>query len=198
MMHEMVNGNSEPVELCRRWMQIRQQWYLSELLGFWTLSIVRNSIYKETRRFGNWICFRPQMRGRDKERERDTHTHILCWVHQKELISITGPDLSKGPNRVCVSPPHLRTEIDPVSEALCFLVFRIPDDGRSPETQWFWVLYIIARIIQILIISLSLPIIIFLMKNGLLKDAMVTLLITRARISMTCHIFILASFHMYN
>jgi hypothetical protein len=21
---------------------------------------------------------------------------------------------------------------------LCFLVFRIPDDGQSPETQWFW------------------------------------------------------------
>jgi hypothetical protein len=35
----------------------------SFLLGFWTLSIVRNSINKETQRFGNWICFRPQVRG---------------------------------------------------------------------------------------------------------------------------------------
>jgi hypothetical protein len=34
-----------------------------ESLGFWTLSIVQNSKYKETERFGNWICFRPQMRG---------------------------------------------------------------------------------------------------------------------------------------
>jgi hypothetical protein len=32
----------------------------SELMGFWTLPIVRNSKYKKTQRFGNWICFRPQ------------------------------------------------------------------------------------------------------------------------------------------
>jgi hypothetical protein len=30
----------------------------SESLGFWTLSIVRNSKYKKTQRFGNRICFR--------------------------------------------------------------------------------------------------------------------------------------------
>jgi hypothetical protein len=28
-----------------------------------------------------------------------------------------------------------RTETDPVSEMLCFLVFRIPEDGESPEPQ---------------------------------------------------------------
>jgi hypothetical protein len=33
------------------------------LLGFWTLFIVRNSINKKTQRFGNWICFCPQLRG---------------------------------------------------------------------------------------------------------------------------------------
>jgi hypothetical protein len=43
--------------------------------------------------------------------------------------------LSKGPNRVGVSPPHLRTETDPVSETMCFLAFRISDDEQSPETQ---------------------------------------------------------------
>jgi hypothetical protein len=44
--------------------------------------------------------------------------------------------LSNGPNRVGVSPPHLRTETYPVSETLCSLVlFRIPDDGQSPKTQ---------------------------------------------------------------
>jgi hypothetical protein len=32
-------------------------------------------------------------------------------------------------------PPHLITEIDPISEKLCFLVFRIPDDGQSPESE---------------------------------------------------------------
>jgi hypothetical protein len=29
----------------------------------------------------------------------------------------------------------LRTETDPASETLCFLVFRIPDDGKSLKTQ---------------------------------------------------------------
>jgi hypothetical protein len=35
----------------------------SELLGFRTLSIVRYSQNWKTQRFGNWICFRPQVRG---------------------------------------------------------------------------------------------------------------------------------------
>jgi hypothetical protein len=35
------------------------------------------------------------------------------------------------------SSHHLRTETDTVSETLCFLLFRIPDDGQSPEPQWF-------------------------------------------------------------
>jgi hypothetical protein len=41
--------------------------------------------------------------------------------------------LSKGPNRIGVSLPHMRTETDPVAEPLCFIVSRIPDDGRSPN-----------------------------------------------------------------
>jgi hypothetical protein len=32
------------------------------------------------------------------------------------------------------SPPHFRTETDPVSET-CVLVLRIPDGGQSPETS---------------------------------------------------------------
>jgi hypothetical protein len=31
------------------------------------------------------------------------------------------------------SSPHVRTEKDPASETLCFLVFRIADYGQSPE-----------------------------------------------------------------
>jgi hypothetical protein len=42
--------------------------------------------------------------------------------------------LSKRPNWVGVFPPHLRTETDLVSETLCFLVSRIPDDGQSKKT----------------------------------------------------------------
>jgi hypothetical protein len=30
---------------------------------------------------------------------------------------------------------HLRMEIDPVSKMFCFLVFRIADDGQSPEPR---------------------------------------------------------------
>jgi hypothetical protein len=30
---------------------------------------------------------------------------------------------------------HLRTETDPVSETLCFLFPRVPDDGESPKTK---------------------------------------------------------------
>jgi hypothetical protein len=53
----------------------------SELLGFWTLSIVRNSKYQKSQRFGNWIWFRPQMKG---------GTCLLCWVPKRDLTSITG------------------------------------------------------------------------------------------------------------
>jgi hypothetical protein len=41
--------------------------------------------------------------------------------------------LSKGLNKVGV--PHLKTETDPVSETLCFLVFKILEDGYSPKTR---------------------------------------------------------------
>jgi hypothetical protein len=30
---------------------------------------------------------------------------------------------------------HLRTETDPVSETLCYLVSRIPDDGQIPKKK---------------------------------------------------------------
>jgi hypothetical protein len=50
-----------------------------------------------------------------------------------------------GSNRAGASPFHLRLETDPVSETLCFIIiiiiiiivllFRIPYDGQSPETQ---------------------------------------------------------------
>jgi hypothetical protein len=37
----------------------------SELHGFWTLSVVQYSRKQKTKRFGNWICFRPQVRWED-------------------------------------------------------------------------------------------------------------------------------------
>jgi hypothetical protein len=42
--------------------------------------------------------------------------------------------LSKGLNIIDISP-HLRTEADPFSEMMCFLVSRLLGDRQSPETQ---------------------------------------------------------------
>jgi hypothetical protein len=42
-----------------------------------------------------------------------------------------GLALSKGPNRISVFPPNLRTETHPVSETLCFLVSRIPSISKQ-------------------------------------------------------------------
>jgi hypothetical protein len=39
--------------------------------------------------------------------------HLLCWV----------------------PPPHQRIDTDPVSETLCSLVSRIPDNGQSERNQ---------------------------------------------------------------
>jgi hypothetical protein len=35
----------------------------SELLGLWTLSTVWHTTNHRIQRFGNWICFHPQVRG---------------------------------------------------------------------------------------------------------------------------------------
>jgi hypothetical protein len=62
---------------------------------------------EQTWRFGNWICFRPQVRG-------DTYSvGSLQWLRLA---------LSKGSNRIGVSP-HLRTETDPASETSCLFFF---------------------------------------------------------------------------
>jgi hypothetical protein len=62
---------------------------------------------REHNLFRNWISFCPQ------------------WLRFA---------LPKGPNKIGVSSSHLKAETDPISETVCFLVFRIPDDGQSRET----------------------------------------------------------------
>jgi hypothetical protein len=91
---------------------------------------------REHNGFGNWICFLPQVRGED--------TYSVGTIRKGELQgSVTNPRLAlpKGPDKVGVfSPPHLRKETDPLSETLCSVVSRIPDDGKSPNKsvsgQW--------------------------------------------------------------
>jgi hypothetical protein len=62
--------------------------YNTKLLGFWTLSIVRNSKYKKAQRFGNWIGFRPQVRRED--------TYSVGPLRKNQI---------QGPNRVGVFFP---------------------------------------------------------------------------------------------
>jgi hypothetical protein len=57
---------------------ILKQGLLPELLGSWDFGI--RNIRKQC--FGDWILFRPQVRG-----ER----YLLCWVAQKELTPVTRP-----------------------------------------------------------------------------------------------------------
>jgi hypothetical protein len=63
------------------------------------------------------------------------------------LYSDSGQLFLRGPAECLSSFLHLKMETDPVSETLCFLAFRILDDGQNPEPQWFWVLYTITRIL---------------------------------------------------
>jgi hypothetical protein len=66
-----------------------------------------------------------------KERKRPT---LLGPLERSSFSQWTTEiALSNGPHRVGDPFPHLRTEIDRVPEMLCFLVFRIPDDGQRPE-----------------------------------------------------------------
>jgi hypothetical protein len=46
----------------------------------------------------------------------------------RETPTLLG-SIERAPSR------HPKTERDPVSETLCFLVFGIPDDGHIPEAQ---------------------------------------------------------------
>jgi hypothetical protein len=53
--------------------------------------------------------------------------------------NISGPVIEvtsfEGTQQSRFLPLHVKTEADPVSETLCFVVFRIPDDGQIQKTQ---------------------------------------------------------------
>jgi hypothetical protein len=89
---------------------------------------VSSSILKTRKPFSNWICFRPKMRWETPTLLDPLENAIL----KAQLLRLV---LATEPNRVGVSLPDLRTDTDPVSETLCFLVFRIPDDGQGPKSQ---------------------------------------------------------------
>jgi hypothetical protein len=76
-----------------------------DIQDYWVFGLCPSSgILKNRRtRFGNWICFRPQVRGQ----ETPTQLGLL------ERASLNH----------CLLPPHLRMERDPVSKTLCPSVF---------------------------------------------------------------------------
>jgi hypothetical protein len=75
--------------------------------NYWVFGLCPSSGIPETREqlFGNWICFRPHVRG--------------------EIRALLRP----------LERANLRTETDPVSETLCCLLSRLPDDRQSLQTQ---------------------------------------------------------------
>jgi hypothetical protein len=68
--------------------------YIIHIQNYWVSGFRPPSGIPNTRkqRFGNWICFRPQVKG-----ER----HLRCWVPHKELTSITGQPMSY--NNSCIN-----------------------------------------------------------------------------------------------
>jgi hypothetical protein len=66
---------------------------------------------------------------------------ILSWRGKEDTYSVGSfrkwlrLGLSIWPNGIGVFPPHLRMETDSFSETSCFLVSRIPDDGKGPKPQ---------------------------------------------------------------
>jgi hypothetical protein len=94
------------------------------MLGFWALPISRNC----KQRFGNWLCFRPQV----KER-RD----ILCWVPWKGVTSIAGR--SSCLESLTIDGAHKRSypDSDGCCEYLevCGVATQVSADASMDETQ---------------------------------------------------------------
>jgi hypothetical protein len=66
--------------------------YASELLGVWTFFPPSSGILRDqkTRRFGNWICFRPQVRGEDTQLGPLERTNLDHWTTPVRLTKLKG------------------------------------------------------------------------------------------------------------
>jgi hypothetical protein len=98
----------------------------SESRHFLTLLIDGNCKQQENKSLGNWICFRLQVRG------KETYTLLgrsiagnPCYVTADTKLS---PRYVTG--KYAVKEKHLFPE-----HRVCYL-FRIPEYGQSPETQY--------------------------------------------------------------
>jgi hypothetical protein len=95
------------------------------IIGVSDFSSVRYSENQKIQCFGNWICFRPQVR-----REAYTLLGPLERVHLNHWTLVN----SRRRNRVDVSPSP-QDENRSSFRNIVFLVFRITDDERRPKTS---------------------------------------------------------------
>jgi hypothetical protein len=58
---------------------------------------------------------------------------FIHWYLAIPEYSVTEVSSFQGTQHSMFLPPHLRMEADPVSETLCSLVFRIPDNEQNPK-----------------------------------------------------------------
>jgi hypothetical protein len=89
----------------------------------------------KTQRFGNWICFRPQVR-------EDTYSvGSLRKSYPQSLDQVQQSRCLRSPEEGKRS--SLRNVV--------FLIISNPDDGQSPKTQYLCVLYTIVRTLYYLV-----------------------------------------------
>jgi hypothetical protein len=70
-----------------------------------------------------------------RERSCFTRNRNWVWCYLKELYMYLKTNAIFKITGVLAFVHSPRTETGPVSETLCSLIFRIPDDGQSPEPQ---------------------------------------------------------------
>jgi hypothetical protein len=99
----------------------------SELLGFWTCpsTNILEPGNTTSQKLDPWPS---------SGEEGETPT-MLGPLERADLNHWTSPVFLRDPNEQVTPPRYLRTETDPASETLCFLVSRIPDDEQSPKTH---------------------------------------------------------------
>jgi hypothetical protein len=67
----------------------------------------------------------------------NTQSHWIYGLSPSSgiLINYRDENFLKDPKDLMSPSTYLKAETDQVSKTLCFLVFRIPDDGQIPETH---------------------------------------------------------------
>jgi hypothetical protein len=102
------------------WVESKGFWLVSNTQNHWVCALYLSDILNnyKTQLFGNWICFRVQIR----------RVIVAQWLR---LAS------SKGPNRIVVFHPSPEDGNIQFPKLCIFCVFGFPYDGQIPQNQWF-------------------------------------------------------------